>query len=89
VANTKGFEDKKIMSATIELKLFAGLQVYKPESAEAYPIQAGTTIQDLLRDLAIPETKAKLIFVNGIKADLDTGLKGGERVGIFPPVGGG
>lgn len=77
------------MSATIELKLFAGLQSYKPESAEAYPIQAGITIQDLLRDLDIPEAKAKLIFVNGIKAGLETSLAGGERVGIFPPVGGG
>ena len=76
-------------SSTIELRLFAGLQVYRPDSWEAYPVESGTTIRQLLQALAIPETKAKLLFVNGIKVDLDAKLTGGERVGIFPPVGGG
>ena len=30
-----------------------------------------------------------ILFINGIKANLSTKLSGGERVGIFPPVGGG
>jgi molybdopterin converting factor small subunit len=37
----------------------------------------------------MPREKAKLIFINGVKAELTSTLEGGERVGIFPPVGGG
>ena len=77
------------MQPTIDLRLFAGLQQFKPAHAKAYPIRDGTTIRDLIRALNIPEEKAKLLFVDGIKADLDSVLHGGERVGIFPPVGGG
>ena len=77
------------MKAQINIKLFASLQHFMPASAENYTIEAGATIQHLLERLEIPQKKAKLIFINGVKADLSTSLKGGERVGIFPPVGGG
>ena len=60
-----------------------------PASAENYAIESGTSIRALLQQLDIPEDKAKLIFINGLKAELTTVLKGGERIGIFPPVGGG
>jgi molybdopterin converting factor small subunit len=39
--------------------------------------------------LEIPADQIKLVFVDGAKAKLTTILDGGERVGIFPPVGGG
>jgi len=77
------------MKTQINIKLFAALQQFMPASAENYSIEAGTTIQRLLDQLDIPPEKAKLIFINGAKADLSTALNGGERVGIFPPVGGG
>jgi molybdopterin converting factor small subunit len=73
----------------IQIKLFATLQRFMPASAENYAIETGTTIRTLLQQLDIPEDKAKLIFIDGIKADLATVLIGGERIGIFPPVGGG
>lgn len=77
------------MDKNIQLKLFATLNKFLPENADRYPISPGITIRDLLHHTGIPEEKAKLIFINGIKADLETTLSGGERVGIFPPVGGG
>ena len=77
------------MQAHIQIKLFATLQRFMPVSAEKYAIDAGTTIRSLLQQLEIPEDKAKLIFIDGLKAELTTVLKGGERIGIFPPVGGG
>jgi molybdopterin converting factor small subunit len=77
------------MKAQINLKLFATLQQFMPASADNYTIEAGVTIQRLLEQLEIPQGKARLIFINGVKADLNTALNGGERVGIFPPVGGG
>jgi molybdopterin converting factor small subunit len=31
----------------------------------------------------------KIVFIDNVHAELTSILKGGERVGIFPPVGGG
>ena len=77
------------MKAHIQLKLFATLNRFAPPSADSYSIDAGTSIRKLLEQLNIPGKKARLIFIDGVKADLDATLNGGERVGIFPPVGGG
>jgi sulfur carrier protein ThiS len=73
----------------IQLKLYANLRVFMPTEGETYPISSGMTVQDLLSQLDLPSEKAKLIFIDGTKAELSSRLEGGERVGIFPPVGGG
>ena len=77
------------MKSQIQLKLFATLQGFTPPSAENYPIEQGISIFELLEQIKMPREKAKLIFINGVKAELTSILEGGERVGIFPPVGGG
>ena len=77
------------MQSHIQIKLFATLQRFMPASAENYAIETGSTIRMLLQQLNLPENKAKLIFIDGVKAELTTILEGGERIGIFPPVGGG
>lgn len=73
----------------IEIRLFAALAACSPEQAQAFHITSGMTIGQVLTQIKVPLEQAKLIFVNGMRAQLDTCLKGGERVGIFPPVGGG
>lgn len=77
------------MKTHIQLKLFATLQSFNPPTGENYSIEPGTSIRNLLEQLNIPQEKAKLIFIDGIKSSLSSTLSGGERVGIFPPVGGG
>lgn len=77
------------MKATIDLKLFATLAAHLPANASDYPIEAGTTIAQLIDALNISRSEAKLIFVDGVRTQLDRVLHGGERIGIFPPVGGG
>lgn len=77
------------MTVYITLKLFATLSQFLPDAADHYPIETETTIKDLLKKLYVPEGDVKLIFIDGIKGDLTSTLTGGERVGIFPPVGGG
>lgn len=75
--------------STIHLKLFASLQKFMPPTADRYKIESGITVGDLLAQLDVPQDKIKLIFIDGVKAELTAILSGGERVGIFPPVGGG
>lgn len=77
------------MNLFIHLHLFASLISFLPDSDAPYRIQAGTRIQDVLDQLKIPRETVKLIFINGRKTGPDTLLEGGERVGIFPPIGGG
>jgi len=77
------------MKSQIQLKLFATLHEFTPPSADNYIIDQGISIFDLLEQIKVPREKAKLVFINGVKAELTSTLGGGERVGIFPPVGGG
>ncbi len=60
-----------------------------PPVADNYSIESGITVGALLMQLDIPKDSIKLVFVDGVRAELATILHGGERVGIFPPVGGG
>lgn len=73
----------------ITLKLFATLRSYIPPDADHFTIAPGTTVIDIVHDLKIPEKYAKLIFINNIRKEIDTPLQDGDRLGIFPPVGGG
>jgi len=75
--------------ATINIKLYATLHKYIPPSAERYAIVPGTTIYQLIDELKIPDGSVKLVFVDGRRVTPDTPLQGDERVGLFPPVGGG
>ena len=77
------------MSAVIDLKLFATLGRFAPPDAACYPVAPGTTVRAVLEKLGVPVSQARLIFVDGVRKTIDAPLKGGERVGVFPPVGGG
>ena len=73
----------------IDIKLFATLKEFSPDNAGRFVINRGMTMRNLIKKLGIPDEKAKLIFINGVKGDLESVLYGEERVGIFPPLGGG
>ncbi len=47
------------------------------------------TVKDVIHTLKIPCEEVKVVFVNGKHASLQTKLKDGDRIGIFPAVGGG
>ncbi len=78
---------------TVTLHLYATLAKYLPESAQdksvCLSLAPGQTVKDALAALQVPPEKVKLIFVNGVHARFDTELSPGDRVGAFPPVGGG
>ncbi len=73
----------------IDLKLFVTLSKYHPCGGGFYDIEDGTTVAAMIRDLGIVEDTVKLIFINGKKAMPDHVMCEGDRVGLFPPVGGG
>lgn len=73
----------------IELKCFATLAKFLPENGDDYPVEPGETIRSLVDKLGMPVDEVTLMFVNAVRSDLDTKIKDGDRVGLFPPVGGG
>ncbi|MGD1994967.1 MAG: MoaD/ThiS family protein [Anaerolineae bacterium] len=78
---------------TVSVKLFATLRRHYPELeiGEAMPveIEEEATVRDLLRQLQLPEDQVKIVFANGIVREADHQLEEGDKLGIFPPVGGG
>ena len=77
----------------VELHLYASLSKYLPPDATFktwhMEIEKNATINDIIAQMKIDKKSVKLIFLNGVHADSSRILKDGDRVGMFPPVGGG
>ena len=77
----------------VELNLFATLKRFIPNEVKGSPwkvsISKGTKVRELLGQLKIPKNDIKLVFLNGVHASGNEILKDGDRVGVFPPIGGG
>ena len=77
------------MEIHISLRLFADLSDRLPENHDRFAVSSGTTVGKVLASLGITEEEARLVFVNNRRAEPTTVLKDGDRLGAFPPVGGG
>lgn len=77
------------MGITINLKLFALLQRFKPENASEYPLAEGATVEDVIKRLGIPAGESKFAFVNNRAVEFDYVLQSGDTLGLFPYVTGG
>lgn len=77
------------MENQIQLELQTTLKRFLPAGHESYPIEPGLHVRELVERLGIPEYEVNLVFINGGLANMDSTLEGGERVALFPPLGGG
>ncbi|MCL5781021.1 MAG: MoaD/ThiS family protein [Firmicutes bacterium] len=76
----------------IELRVYTGLEKYTgTRYGELITLQLaeGTTLRDIFSKYGIPEEEVFSALVNGLHKPFDTVLQGGDRVALFPPVGGG
>ncbi len=72
----------------VTVRLYANLREgHKPEEEVETP--PGATVAALMGMLGVPESAVTLVFVNGVHASPDSVLRQGDRVALFPPVGGG
>ena len=77
----------------IEVRLYATLRAYSPAGhpTGVFPLtlpDAGT-VGSLLDVIGIGAEKVHLMMVNGVGVTDEHILKENDRVGLFPPVGGG
>ena len=77
------------MKKQIQLELQTTLKRFLPAAHEHYPIEPGLRVRDLLEQLGIAEYEVNLVFINGTSANFDSTIEGGERVVLYPPLGGG
>ncbi|MCD6298321.1 MAG: MoaD/ThiS family protein [Deltaproteobacteria bacterium] len=62
---------------------------YDPTRGVSFIVDREKTVTDICKQMNIPADKIKIIMINGKSKSPDHILKGDERVGLFPPVGGG
>lgn len=78
----------------VEVRLYATFREYYPPEAEdgVYMHELkkeGETLKELVSKLNIPLNEIHLLIINGKQGDFDYQLQDGDRIGLFPPVGGG
>ncbi len=62
---------------------------YDPYRGIILEISPGTPVSQVIRQLGLPPEEVTLIMVNGVRRGPDFPLQGDERLGLFPPIGGG
>lgn len=77
----------------VEVRLFASLRKYHPSSADSNPfnmeLEDKSNLGDLVNKLKIPRQEIGVLMVNGKWQKETQPLKDGDRIGIFPLIGGG
>jgi len=77
----------------VQVRVFATLRQYVPShppgSALEIELLAGATLDDLVRQLNLPQEEVNIIFVNARAQSLSYVLNPDDEVGIFPKIGGG
>ncbi len=76
---------KILLSSTLR-KYLPG---YDPVGGISFSVGGGITVKELCERINIPCAKIEIVMVNGKSKPMEHVLKGGERVGLFPPIGGG
>ena len=74
-----------LLNATLRLHV-PGYNPYKGLTLEVPP---GTPVSAIISRLGLPPEEVTLIMINGRRQQPDFPLQGDERVGLFPPIGGG
>ncbi len=62
---------------------------YDPVKGLELTINEASTVAEVCLQMNIPTEKIKMVMVNGKHQNIDHVLQGEERIGLFPPVGGG
>jgi molybdopterin synthase sulfur carrier subunit len=65
------------------------VSAYNPCQGISLEVDPGTPVARVISQLGLPATEVTLIFVDGRRREPDFVLQGNERLGLFPPIGGG
>ncbi|HAM49904.1 MAG TPA: thiamine S protein [Nitrospiraceae bacterium] len=76
----------------IEVRLYATLRRYALSAADGVlnvDVPEGSKVAHVIANLGVNADEVHIVMVNGVSSPLDQVLAEGDRLGLFPPVGGG
>jgi molybdopterin synthase sulfur carrier subunit len=76
----------------IEVRVFATLRRFVPSAPEgvlALDVPEGCKAADAIAKAGVDAREVHILMVNGVSSDPDRMLAEGDRLGLFPAVGGG
>lgn len=76
----------------VEVRLYATLRRYVSDSSRgviSIEVPADSTVAQLLEAMNIDLAEVHIIMINGISSTASSTLHEGDRLGLFPAVGGG
>jgi len=80
-------------SIRVNVRLFATLRRffpgYNPEKGMDIKVEEGSTIENLIQSLQLPEKEARVILINGKSKKTSDVITDGDQINIFTPIGGG
>lgn len=78
------------MMPRVNVNLYATLRSYVGGAPSvAVEVEPGETVGEMLERLGVPVEQTRILFVNNRAATLSQTLQDGDRVGVFPAIGGG
>jgi len=76
--------------ARVQLNVYATLRSYVGGAPSVeVDVEPGETVGEMLERLGVPTDQTRILFVNNRAATLAQALEDGDRVGVFPAIGGG
>ena len=76
----------------IEVRLYATLRRYVPSAVRgvfSLEVIQECSVSELLQTIAVDLEEVHIIMINGVASTLESILHDGDRLGVFPAVGGG
>jgi molybdopterin converting factor small subunit len=75
----------------IEVRLFATLPMRSARGRKQFEVEPrdGLTVGDVVAGEGLDESEVHLVMINGTHGKLNSPLADGDRLGLFPPIGGG
>ncbi|PKL07412.1 MAG: molybdopterin synthase sulfur carrier subunit [Spirochaetae bacterium HGW-Spirochaetae-7] len=77
------------MSINIQLRLFASLQKWSPDPSVSIELSASSTARNAYLGIGVPDAEVAIIMINGKRGLPDDILSDGDKVQLFPFIGGG
>lgn len=75
----------------IEVHLFAMLSVHSTTGRKQFEVRSrpGLTVREIVEAEGLKPTDVHIVMINGLHGTMESELRDGDRLGLFPPVGGG
>ena len=71
------------------MNVFAGLRKELGFSATKVSVSPGSTVKNVLDALGLSDGRSLIVVLNGQITTQEAGLKSGDALSLFPPIGGG